>query len=74
MEYQVSGGGEWGCGSDGCFLVMLVDGVVSGSRFILDMYNMGFSSRIERMYGSMVDEMGWGFRTILGEIPILNFL
>jgi hypothetical protein len=28
---------------------------------------------IERVWG-MVDEMGWGFRTFLGEIPILVFL
>jgi hypothetical protein len=27
----VSGGGEWGCGSDGGCSVMMVDGVVLGS-------------------------------------------
>jgi hypothetical protein len=66
----VSGGGDWGCGGDGGFSVMMVvDGVVSGSGSSW-MSIIWVARATERVRG-MVDEMGWGFRTLLGEIPIL---
>jgi hypothetical protein len=69
---SVSGGGDWGCGGDGGCSVMMVDGVVSGSGSSW-ICMIGVARAIERVWG-MVDEMGWGFRTLLGEIPILSFL
>jgi hypothetical protein len=32
----------------------------------------GVARTTERVWGT-VDEMGWGFRTLLGETPVLNF-
>jgi hypothetical protein len=52
--------------------MMIMDGVVSssGSSWICIMWD---ARVVERVWG-MVDEMGWGFRTLLGEIPALVFL
>jgi hypothetical protein len=40
-------------------------------RVILNMDEQG-SRTIEQVRG-MIEEMGWGFRTLLGETPVLNF-
>jgi hypothetical protein len=52
--------------------MMVVDGVVLGSGSSW-MSIMWATRSIVRVRG-MVDEMGWGFRTLLDEMPILDFL
>jgi hypothetical protein len=65
-------GGDWGCGGDGGCSLMMVNGWVSGS-WSSWICMMGDTQTTEWV-GGIVDEMGWGFRTFLGETPILSFL
>jgi hypothetical protein len=69
---SIYGGSESGCGCDGGFSVMMVDGWVSGlgSSYIC---MIGVVRTIERVWGT-VDDMGWGFRTLLSEILVLVLL
>jgi hypothetical protein len=69
---SVSRGGDWGCGGDGGCSIMMVDGVVSGSRssWISMMWVVRDTERVR----GTVDEMGWVLRTVLGKILVLSML
>jgi hypothetical protein len=64
---------DWGCGGDGgCPMMMVVDGVVLGSSS--SWISIIWVARPTEKVRGTVDEMGWGFKTLLGDIPVLGFL